>query len=199
MRPRILIVAPLVAVLAVVTTGAAPAGAAPPTVVHVGAQAEYFLPSVVSVSRGGTVTWDFVDSHTATDATHMGVYDSGTIDHSSFSYRFVAAGAYPFTCTIHTNMNGRVDVPIFATPSKGSITRAFTLIWSSVVAPTGFVFDVQKRRAGSPWAIWAAGTTARTSVFRPWRVGTYRFRARMRQMSSGFASGWSDAVTIAVS
>ena len=199
MRPRILIVLPVVAVLTLVLTGDAPAGAAPPAVVHVGAGLEYFLPSVVSVSRGGTVIWDFVESHTATDATHMGLYDSHVIDQSSFSYRFVAAGAYPFTCTIHTNMNGRVDVPMFATPSKGPKTRAFTLIWSSVVAPTGFVFDVQRRRAGSSWSTWAGGTTARTGVFRPWRVGTYRFRARMRQTSSGFASGWSEPVVIVIS
>lgn len=194
-----LIVVPVVAMLAVLATGDAPADAAPPSVVRVGAQAEYFLPSIVTVSRGGTVIWDFVEAHTATDATHMLLYDSGTIHDRSFSYRFVAAGSYPFTCNIHTHMNGRVEVPMFATPGKGPTNSAFTLIWSSVAARTGFAFDVQRRRVGSPWSTWAAGTTARTGTFRPWRVGTYRFRARMRQTGSGYVSGWSEPVSIVVS
>ena len=74
------------------------ASTAPPIEEHVEARDDYFLPSTVTVKRGGTVAWDFtgLSTHTATDTTGMGLFDSGLVHPGgpSFSYMYVAAGSY---------------------------------------------------------------------------------------------------------
>ncbi len=189
--------------LGVLAGPGAPAGAAPPpppALVHVrDANTEYFLPSIVSVRQGGTVEWDFQGLHTATDNTGMGLYDSGEIKDATFSYRFVAAGTYAVICTLHENtMIGSVGVPVRVAPAKGTTKTRFAVTWSATLAPAGFLFDVGKQRVGGAWSTWQSGVTTRSATFRPWRKGKYRFRARLRQISSGKASGWSPLGVIVV-
>lgn len=200
MRRRLLTT--LLAVLAVSTMGTAgapvPAAASLPLDVHIGAMPEYYLPSTVSIRPGGTVTWDFTSSHTATDDTPLALYDSGIINHTSYAITFVASGSYPFVCTIHAGMDGRVDVPVTAKPSKGHTGTTFTIVWASVTAPNGYVYDVQRRRNDGPWKSWRTATTARNGIFVPHNKGTTRFRARLRLDGNTDASGWSPAAKITV-
>ena len=120
-------------------------------------------------------------------------------DGPSFSYAFTAAGSYGFVCTVHEGMDGRVDVPMRVAPSHGSLTRTFTLTWASVDPPPGFVFDVLSRRGSRAWTTWQDGVSTRTATFVPRSKGTFAFRARLRQVSTGATSGWSDGVQILVS
>jgi plastocyanin len=161
---------------------------------------DYFLPSFATVSRGETVVWDFSDadrSHTATDSSGMGLFDSGLVSPGgpSFAYAFEAAGSYPYTCTIHTNdMNGRVNVPVRAWPDSGRLGRTFRVRWATGTAPDGFVYDVQRKRNDGSWRSWSSGT-APLATFEPARGGTYRFRARLRKESGG-ASDWSEPASL---
>ncbi len=179
--------------------GAPEATAVFPATVHVGAMAEYYVPSTVTLRQGGEVTWDFTSSHTATDDTPLALYDSGIIAHTSFTITFVASGSYPFVCTIHAGMDGRVDVPVTAKPSKGHTGTTFTIVWASVAAPGGYVYDVQRRRNDGPWKSWRTATTMRNGTFVPHNKGTTRFRARLRLDGNTDASGWSPAAKITVS
>ncbi len=50
---------------------------------------DYFLPSLDTVPRGGTVVWDFSDaerSHTATYSSAMGLFDSGLVSPGGHSF-----------------------------------------------------------------------------------------------------------------
>jgi len=190
----------LVGALAGPEAGAGAAVPPPPLVVHVrDANTEYFLPSIVTLRQGGTVDWDFEGLHTATDDTGMGLYDSGSIQGATFSYRFVAAGTYAVICTLHmSTMIGSVRVPVTVAPTTGKAGTHVTVTWSTVVAPAGFVYDVQRLRVGGTWTTWQNGVTARKGPFVPWRKGTYRFRARLRQISSGTAAAWSPTGSIVV-
>lgn len=198
---RLLVVFVFVAPWSQATAGSVPAAVAPEVTVL--ALDDYFLPSFAVVARGDTVVWDFSDaerSHTATDSSGMGLFDSGLVSPGgpSFVYAFEAAGSYPYTCTIHTDdMNGRVNVPIRVSPTSGPVGRTFRVRWATGTAPDGFVYDVQRKRNDGSWSSWLSGARGARDQFEPERHGTYRFRARLRRESGG-ASGWSDPVSATV-
>lgn len=70
-----------------------------------------FVPDVIRVRAGNTVTWYNADgpAHTVTAAD--GSFDSGRmLQDASFAYRFDTPGAYEYVCTLHAAMKGRVEV-----------------------------------------------------------------------------------------
>jgi hypothetical protein len=159
-----------------------------------------FTPSTVDVSRGGTLIFDHLgpSDHTATDATGMVLYDSGSVDGTSPPtwYTFEAAGVYPFTCMLHPWMTGRARVPIRAAPASGPPAKRRTVTWAAGIAPDGFVYDVQIRRPGRSWTSWKRGVTTASARFTPDAGrGTYRFRARLREVDVA-ESRWSPPVAI---
>ena len=183
--------------------GSTPAVASTSSQVTVDMVAEYFIPSGVSVARGGTVTWDTAHAdatHTVTDDTGMALFDSGLIHPGDpdFSYTYIVAGSYPYVCVLHASMIGTVGVPVRAAPSSGRIGRTFTVTWASGAVPDGSVSDVQMKRRGHPWSTWQDGVTAASGSFTPTRDGVELFRARLRRLDDATTSGWSAAVKIVV-
>jgi plastocyanin len=156
-----------------------------------------FTPSVSEVGQGQAVEWDFQgpSSHTATDISGMSLYNSGSRGPgATFSYEFDSAGTYRFHCAIHTFMVGEVKVPTSAV--KGLYGR-INVTWSSASAASGFVFDVQVKKPGvKGWHAWKSGTASTGASYSPKSHGTYRFRARLRELSNGKASGWSPATSV---
>lgn len=68
-----------------------------------------FLPAVISISKGGTVTWINQDNipHTATGSG----FDSGYMGAgATFKFTFYNAGTFDYICTYHPYMNGSVVV-----------------------------------------------------------------------------------------
>ena len=196
----------LVALLAAV---AVPAGAsASPAHIsasetHVGAFEEYFSPSSPQVRRGGTVVFDFdiaKETHTATDDSGLGLYNSGLVPPGgpSFTYTFVAAGVYPFVCTVHSGMQGRVHVPMRVAPGRGSKGTTFKVVWASVAASAGHAYDVQIRRPGQRWGSFQSLTAIASTSFTPHARGTFRFRARLHDTMADTTSDWSDPVYLDV-
>jgi plastocyanin len=71
---------------------------------------EYFAysPPVIEVPVGTEVTWTF-----ASRAAHDVVFDdiaSPVLGSGSWSRTFDTPGSYPYVCSLHTGMNGRVEV-----------------------------------------------------------------------------------------
>jgi Tol biopolymer transport system component len=189
------------------TTTTSPTGTVgpmpPPDGVHVEVVDYRFDPATVGVGRGGTVVFDFVGPahHTATDSSGLDLYDSGSVGAGGPStwFTFEAAGVYAFVCTPHTGMGGRVEVPMRAAPRTGGLHHTFAITWASTDATGDHVYDVRLRRPGKPWKVWRSGVTMRSDSFVPGAgAGRYRFRARMRDVVSGEASRWSEAVSIRV-
>lgn len=87
-----------------------PAGTGLRAVVTVSGEA--FLPGVLNVTAGTTVTWINKDTedHTVTSGT-PGLF-SGPLpgDPGQFSFLFTKPGSYPYYCAIHTNMMGTIIV-----------------------------------------------------------------------------------------
>jgi plastocyanin len=167
-----------------------------------------FNPKATKVNLGDQVKWTNMDSvtHTTTSDgvadgstyTGIGLWASGGLPHNgTFTFTFSFAGTYPFHCSIHTYMQGTVKVPVAANPPTGPVGTTFTITWASA-APTGnLVFDVQRMDPGSTtFHKWQTGVTTLSATFKPSLAGTYVFRARLRNTSTGAVSKWSPKASI---
>jgi len=70
-----------------------------------------FGPQTLTVPVGTTVTWTNSDDIPHTSVSTEGVFKSKVLDtDDKFSYTFTKAGTYPYYCTIHPKMTGKVVV-----------------------------------------------------------------------------------------
>ena len=70
-----------------------------------------FGPQTITVPVGTTVTWINNDDIPHTSVSTEGVFKSKVLDtDEKFSYTFTKAGTYPYYCTIHPKMTGKVVV-----------------------------------------------------------------------------------------
>ena len=70
-----------------------------------------FGPAVLTISAGTTVTWTNRDDIPHTVVSNDGVFKSKVLDtDDKFSYTFAKAGTYPYFCSIHPKMTGKVVV-----------------------------------------------------------------------------------------
>jgi plastocyanin len=70
-----------------------------------------FGPQTITVPVGTTVTWTNADDIPHTSVSTDGVFKSKVLDtDEKFSYTFTKAGTYPYYCTIHPKMTGKVVV-----------------------------------------------------------------------------------------
>jgi plastocyanin len=68
-----------------------------------------FKPGTIDISPGDRVVWANLDDvkHTATSAR----FDTGKIKPgTAVAVKFTARGTYPYHCTIHEHMNGKIVV-----------------------------------------------------------------------------------------
>jgi plastocyanin len=70
-----------------------------------------FGPQTITVPVGATVTWTNKDDIPHTSVSTDGVFKSKVLDtDEKFSYTFRKPGTYPYYCTIHPKMTGKVVV-----------------------------------------------------------------------------------------
>jgi len=70
-----------------------------------------FGPDTLTVPVGATVTWTNKDDIPHTTVSTDGVFKSKVMDtDEKFSYTFAKAGTYPYFCSVHPNMTGKVVV-----------------------------------------------------------------------------------------
>lgn len=189
-RGRLALAAALSAVgLSLTGLASASATTTYPTV-HVSIEMFAFTPSTVSSRMGTLVVWTNHDSVGHTTTSNQGFWNSGVLPtNASYSRRFNQAGSFPYHCAIHTEMQGRIRIPMRATPRTGG----GTLVWALVAG----TYDVQIERPGSTtWVFFRRSTTARGTTFLTSHLGRYHFRARTHHNAT--ASGWSPAVSLVV-
>ena len=70
-----------------------------------------FGPQTVTVPVGATVTWTNRDDIPHTVVSTDGLFNSKVRDtDETFSYTFAKAGMYPYYCSVHPKMTGKVVV-----------------------------------------------------------------------------------------
>ncbi len=94
----------------------APTPGAPSLAVVIPVGAEFlgnraFMPNDLNITVGTTVTWMNTDSTSHTSTSDGAGWNSGTLAPGrQFSFAFQTAGTFPYHCTIHPDMVGRVVV-----------------------------------------------------------------------------------------
>ena len=69
-----------------------------------------FNPATITVSVNATVKW-VNKNGTTHNVVSTGLFSSGDIPAGgTFSYHFMTAGTFDYTCTLHSGMNGKVIV-----------------------------------------------------------------------------------------
>ena len=189
-------IAVAVATLTCVGIAASPAHAA----VQVSVAEFAFSPATIIVPQGEEVAWHDggTRQHTSTGNGPLSLWDTGRISPgaTSSSIDFLAAGTYPYHCSVHPFMHGTVRVPIVVSPRTGTKRTTFT-VHLAAGGQTGFTYDVQKRKGSGAWTTWKTGVTA-TSVRFHGGKGTFSFRSRLHRTANGSTSGWSPAAKIRV-
>jgi hypothetical protein len=94
--------------------------------------------------------------------------------------------------------NGVKVGPVAARPKTTHPGGRASIRIAPTRAPTGFVYDVQKKQKGKEWKTYRRGVRARGVRFRPRAPGRTRFRARVRQPQSGLASPYTRPGTLRV-
>ena len=179
---------------AVVTTAVVNA----PGTVYIDVRDAALVPSAATlVQAGDTVQWNFLGPgvHSATDATGLGLFDSGPVSPVAYSRtQLIAAGTYAYVDSASA-MTGTVEVPL----QLSSVGPNIQVSWASLNAPAGYVYDVQVLEPGpGPFVDWEVGTTQRQRNYNPAVAGEYRFRSRLRNTANGSTSGWSPEGAITV-
>jgi len=188
-------------------------GPSTPNILNVYYIPNFFIKKVAPVSgQGEMVRWLMLDpgTHGIVDSTGMRLFGFGPTGGPAvtpigqvFSYSFKWAGAFPYDDPFHPSSKGKIKVPMAVQLVIGTTDQA-RVTWASGDAPPGFVFDVQVRQPGSSsFMDWRTGVTELNGVFGPpdplWAgPGTYSFRSRLRQVSTGAASGYSGPGSISL-
>jgi plastocyanin len=109
MFTKVLAVAGVMIVCAVVATTQAHAAPVASATIHV--KDFMFAPTATTIKAGATVIWVNEDSDPHTVVSDTGLFRSGAIDtNETFSFEFDKPGTYHFTCSIHPRMVGTVVV-----------------------------------------------------------------------------------------
>ena len=160
-----------------------------------------FNPKGMSVAQGTTVNWQNTGTRTHTATQDAGFFNTGNIAAGTTSAGKVltAAGGYAYHCSIHPSMVGSVKVPVKVAPTSGTTATVFTVTVATVAAPSGFVYDVQKRVGSTgTWAAYRTGVTTASVTFQATATGTYYFRSTLRKVSTGAKTKPSPAKMVTV-
>ena len=91
--------------------GGGGAEAAPATgVTQVAAKDNRFTPAAIQVPAGTEVTWSFKDGFVPHDVVADGFTSGEPRRKGTFTHTFDRPGTYPYRCTVHDGMTGRVVV-----------------------------------------------------------------------------------------
>ena len=162
-----------------------------------------FDPVAKTVARGTTVKWSnkggFLEHNVQATAPRWYFYstknkDLGDIEPGeTYSFTLRAAGRFAYVCSIHTGMDGSITVPITVSKLTGPVRFRVTVASASSRSP--WTNEVQVRKPGASGWTRIARTTGTSVTFTPKKRGTYTFRSRVTNTSTGADSGWSPAVS----
>jgi uncharacterized repeat protein (TIGR01451 family) len=130
-------------------------------------------------------------AHSIADSTGFNLFSSGPLaPPAAYDYTYTAAGGYAVTDST-TGATTTVEVPT-TNLANASATVPFTVPWANLAPPSGDVEDVQVLTPGaSSWADFVVGSSDTSAPYTALQTGTYQFRARLRNATSGTATDWS--------
>jgi virginiamycin B lyase len=159
-----------------------------------------FTPAARTVDLGTQMTWvmEAPGTHQVHELDGLDLFGSAAaVPVSLVRHRFTAAGTYRYDDP-DFGESGVVAVPA-KVPATASVGTPFSVAWATADGPAGMVFDAQIRLPGATtWTAWQTGATSHSHSYTAAASGSYQFRARLRRLDTGAASGWSPAVSVNV-
>jgi streptogramin lyase len=164
---------------------------------HVLSMDAAFAPRRRTVALGDSVQWTFLgpNVHSVADSSGLNLFDSGPLSIVSyFELACSAAGTFNYHDASGGAPGASITVPVDL-PGSASVGVPFTVTWA--LAPfAGLVFDVQVQEPVSIGFLdWTSGTSL-SQDYTPLTPGRYRFRARLRDPSSGLATAYSKPASV---
>jgi uncharacterized repeat protein (TIGR01451 family) len=136
--------------------------------------------------------------HSIADSSGLGLFSSGPLTPpAAFDYSFPAAGGYKIVDAT-TGHTATVQVAT-GNPPTAPVNLPFTVSWATQALPSGTVEDVQVMAPGGSWVMFTHGTTALSQPYTPSKTGTYKFRARLRNIATGNATAYGTGNSTSVS
>jgi plastocyanin len=204
-RGRRLAACALVASAAPLFLAVPAAGAAATITVEPSPGEDAYSPKRVAESLdSGTFTWIWGPQGAGSADAHdvqqdAGLFDSGAAKSDGSFTVTAAAGTFPYFCSLHYEMRGRVAVAPAADPGY---PEPFRVRWATSASETGRRFDVRYKAGNGRWKIWLDDSKRRSAVFgragKPVAVGdgiAYRFEARAIRTRLK-RSDWSPALFV---
>jgi plastocyanin len=152
--------------------------------------------------QGGLVTWqnDAVSTTHSTTSNNRSWTSTDVAPGNTATLPFDDAGTFLYHCRFHPSlMKGRILIPLEG-PSSGTKGTPFNVKWAATSLTSPFVEDIQIHRPGRRgFANWHFGQTITNADFTPGRTGTFRFRARLRNKTTGRSSAFSQVLSVPVS
>jgi len=147
--------------------------------------------------------------HVVADRSGMKLFRSGTLSPGgSYVTPFFAAGTFSIGDALKPTSKQTMLVSPVARPQSGDASTTFSVQWASQAPPASFLYDVQLAYCSATpctknYLPWRSDTRDQSATFDAsdpgWHgPGQYFFRARIRNITNGAASGWSPPVTISV-
>lgn len=187
-----------------------------------------FDPQGGTYPQGTTLRFknDGPSQHTVTYDGELAVWDSGVLeaqvwpeqlleaflveeedrrqDHI-FRVTLTQAGTYPYHDELHPeeeDLKASVSIAVAVEPSSGTKWTTFTIGLATHRAPSGIVYDVERRLDGGEWTKHQSNVKAASIEFQPDDgPGIYEFRSRVRKVNGGSphpATDWSPPAPIEV-
>jgi len=160
-----------------------------------------FTPASVNLALGTDVIWHNAQTNTLdhTSTSNLaGYWNVSLPDHSPDGVVSMdVAGTFAYHCAIHPNMKGTVAVRMAAAPTSGTAAATvFDIVWAVNNAPSGWGYDVQKRKKGGTFKTWKSNVPSSHASFDPAKTGKFQFRMRLRHGAE--VSAYSPILTITV-
>ncbi|MGN6378447.1 MAG: DUF11 domain-containing protein [Gaiellales bacterium] len=158
-------------------------------------------PAAAAQTLGGSVRFLIQGSaqHSIADNSGLGLFASGSLSPpAAYDFAFPASGIYS---VIDSTTGSTATVQLqTGNPSTASVGVGFSVPWATQPLPTGLVEDVQVLLPGTTtWQNVAHGTTAQSATYTAASAGTYKFRARIRNATTGTATPYSSGHATTVS
>jgi hypothetical protein len=135
-------------------------------------------------------------SHDLADGTGFHLFDSGAkAPGSSYGFAFPASGTYAVTDTSN-GAKEKVAVPMLATNVGGEGTP--TVEWATTDQLGGARFEVEYILPGATTftVLYKNTSKLHQHLGTQFGAGTYKFRSRMRNLTTGAITGWSPTLTL---
>lgn len=152
-----------------------------------------FSRSTLLIRQGATVQFDFFGpaAHSVVDPI-TGCSTGSKSAVSLATCRYTASGDFIVkedNATVHEATIEVPDVLSAATVAHGTSVRVGG---ASAPVPSGWGIDYQVLKPGSKtWLAFSAGSSSTTVAYKPPTAGTYQFRSRLRNLTTGAISAYS--------